>query len=119
MAIAAAAGYDFLVDAEPSVMLIGPKIVTIVIVVAVVLLAAGTASLASAIGVLAHKSWGRWLGIVAAVLGIVTGLVIVISGLGPQTDTASVVIGAAWATAHGLAMVGLAAGGRHFERARS
>jgi energy-coupling factor transporter transmembrane protein EcfT len=118
LALTAAAGYDLLVDAEPSIMLIGPEIVTIIIVIAVVLLAAGAASLASAIGVFAHKSWGRWLGVVSSTIGVVVGLLILVVGLLPPEDSATQVIGVVWAAAHGLAAAGLAVGGRHFQEQR-
>jgi protein-S-isoprenylcysteine O-methyltransferase Ste14 len=46
----------------------------IVVVVAVVVLIIGILQLLAAIGIWAHKGWGRWLGIIFGVLGTLFGL---------------------------------------------
>ena len=113
--VGASVGYDMLVETDPSVMLLGEGIVTALWVMAVILIVLGVIGIAGAIGIFLHKAWGRWLGVVSAVIGILIGLFVLLIGLTPPVDGPTQVAGLIWSGAHVAAVIGLAVGGRHFQ----
>ncbi|MDP8904313.1 MAG: hypothetical protein M3N29_03195 [Chloroflexota bacterium] len=68
----------------------------------------GLLKLLAALGVFLHKTWGRLLGIVLAILGLLITLAIVTAS--PDALTLGVLV------AYIVALVGLFAGGSHFRR---
>jgi hypothetical protein len=116
--IVASAGYDFLVEVEPTLAELGDSVVSVFLVMGLILVTLGATGLAAAIGVFAHKNWGRWLGVVSASIGVLIGLFIVLIGIIPPVDVASQVFGLVSTVANALAAVGLAAGARHFQQER-
>jgi hypothetical protein len=84
----------------------------------IIVIVLGALDVVSAIGVLLHKSWARWTAIVLGVLGTLLGLFVVWVATEPPLDAGMVIFGVIWVGAHVLAVIGMAAGGRHFEPAR-
>jgi hypothetical protein len=82
-----------------------------------VLIALGVVQLLCGAGVLAHKSWGRWLGFVVALLGLLVSLVAVSVGLALAGGlTPAVIVAVVLLVGYALIVLALLAGGRHFRR---
>lgn len=93
----------------------GAALGTILVVMAVVVLALGVLQMIAAIGVFTHKEWARWLGIALATLGLLLGLLAVFGSVGqPTADVVSWIILTVWVGGYVAAVAGLAAGGEHF-----
>ena len=77
----------------------------------------GVLQFISGAGVLAHKSWGRWLGFVLALLGLIAAVFAVSIGLAVAGGvTPPVIIGVVLLVGYALMLLALLAGGGHFRR---
>jgi hypothetical protein len=84
-------------------------------VVLVALLIAALAQVVAAIGVFAHRSWGRWLGLAISVPAIVAGTLAVIAALDASLRAQASAAGVFLAL-YALCFFGLVAGNSHFRR---
>jgi len=92
-------------------------------VVAVIILIIGILQVLAAIGIWAHKGWGRWLGIVWGVLGTLIGLAALGGSRTTTTingDTTSSNLGGALfiLVPYGFVLIAMIIGGGHFHRRR-
>lgn len=85
-----------------------------------VLIVLGALQVLSGVGVMAHKSWARWLGFVLALLGLLVTVFGVSIGLAVAGGfTLAVIIGVVLLVGYILIVVALLAGGSHFRRKTS
>jgi hypothetical protein len=111
------AGRELLELADPALGDFGPGFMTAIVVIAVIFIIVAVLHFVAGIGVLAHRTWARWLGIVIGVLGLVLGILAILGSVGDPTMAAGDwLVPVAWTVAYVLALVGLAGGGRQFER---
>jgi hypothetical protein len=76
----------------------------------------GVLELLFAIGVLAHRSWGRWLGMLMALLGVVASVLAVAVALALESSlTLPALEGLTLLVAYALTLLLLLAGGGHFK----
>lgn len=107
----------------------GDVIRSVITAASIVVLIVGILQLASAIGILRHRSWARILGIVISALLLALGIVGLLGSLGasataPSPEFASdasggIGSGLVGVVAYGFVLLALVLGGRHFERQRS
>jgi hypothetical protein len=82
-----------------------------------VLMVVGVIQLLASVGVFAHKSWGRWLGVLLSLLGVIVGIVAastafaLASGVSVGALVAVVIL-----LGYAFALIALLAGGSHFKR---
>ncbi len=82
-----------------------------------VLIVLGVLQILSGIGVMAHKSWARWLGFLLALLGLLVTVYAVSIGLAVAAGfTLAVIIGVVLLVGYVLIVVALLGGGSHFHR---
>ncbi len=86
-------------------------------VVGVVALAASLLQIVGAFGMLAHRTWGRAIGLVVGVLGLLFWGLSFVAALGAPADAGSSLgFTGAFVAGYGLTVVALAGGGAHFRR---
>ena len=84
-----------------------------------VILVTGILHLLSGIFVWAHRSWARYLGLVLGALGVLLGIVSIVSSTGStSSQQIGLVTGLVILVAYALVLVGLIMGGRHFRKER-
>ena len=116
MALVAAAGSAFIETLDPTWAEIGSAAATILAVMALLILAIGVFEMITAVGLFIHKSWARWAGIVISVIGILLGLLLVVTAYEPPADPGFGAFALAFTAAHAFTAAALGAGGEHFER---
>lgn len=87
--------------------------------VGIFLLVIGILQLISAVGIFGHKSWGRFLGIVVAILGVLLGLLFVSGSFSaPRTSGqgGGVIFSIVTLAGYAIALIGLIIGGDHFKQ---
>lgn len=111
-----AGGTALLEEIDPSLIGLGGAIATAIVVVFGILLVLGILHIVAAIGVFVHKSWARWTGVVLAVLGLMLGLLMLLGSTNAPTATSGdLIVVIVWLVAYGAALIGLVAGGEHFQ----
>lgn len=111
-----AGGTALLEEIDPSLIGLGGAIATAIVVVFGILLVFGILHIVAAIGVFVHKSWARWTGVVLAVLGLMLGLLMLLGSTNAPTATSGdLIVVIVWLVAYGAALIGLVAGGEHFQ----
>ena len=82
-----------------------------------ILIFLGALQLIAGAGVMAHKSWGRWLGFLLAVLGLIVSIFAFSIGYAIAGGfTLSVIIGVVFIVGYVLIVLALIGGGAHFRR---
>ena len=82
-----------------------------------ILMFLGALQLISGVGVMAHKSWGRWLGFLLALFGLIIGIFAFSIGYAIAGGfTVPVIIGVVFLVGYILIILALIAGGAHFRR---
>lgn len=77
----------------------------------------GVVQLTCGVGVMNHKSWGRWLGVLLAAIGLIVTVFTVSIALAIAGGfTVPVIIGVVLLVGYALIVVALIAGGSHFRR---
>jgi hypothetical protein len=114
--ILASAGSAFIQGVDPAWGEFGSAAATVLMFMAVVILAIGVIEIITGIGLFVHKSWARWIGIVISVIGILLGLFMVMVAYEPPADGGLAAFALVWAAAHAFTAAALGAGGVHFER---
>lgn len=112
----AAAGQEIFEEIDANLPMTASSFSAILMVIATVLLVFALVQIIGAIGVFAHKGWGRWIGIVAAVIGVLLGILMLLGQLQGPGDAGSFVVVGVWLVAYIAAAYGLATGGQHFTR---
>jgi hypothetical protein len=86
-------------------------------VVGLVTLLWGLFEMVGALGMFAHRGWGRAIGIVAGVLGLLLWGLSLLSALGSGAEAGSLAFTGILLAGYGLTVVALITGGEHFRRA--
>jgi len=82
-----------------------------------ILFVLGALQLLSGVGVMAHRSWGRWLGFLLALLGLIVSIFAVSIAFALAGGfTLPVIIGVVLLIGYVLIILALIAGGSHFRR---
>jgi len=82
-----------------------------------ILMFLGALQLIAGVGVMAHKSWGRWLGFLLALFGLIVGIFAFSIGYAIAGGfTVPVIIGVVFLIGYILIILALIAGGSHFRR---
>lgn len=95
----------------------GSAVAGLILLFAVIFFLIGILELAAGVGIFVHKRWGRWVGIVLAVIALIFGLFALIGAMsGPSVDGASSVISILWVAANGFIVAALAVADEHFRK---
>jgi hypothetical protein len=78
----------------------------------------GTLQLLTAVSVLAHRQWARYIGIALAALGTLVTVPALVDALRSAAQTTDLLIALAICGGYAFALFALVAGGRHFQRSR-
>jgi hypothetical protein len=88
-------------------------------VVAVVILIFGVLQILAAIGIWAHKGWGRWLGLIFGVLGTLLGLLAVATSRSGLSGSSNIGGALFVLVPYAFVLIAMIIGGAHFRRRTS
>lgn len=109
------AGAAFIEEIDPTFSGAGGAFAAFFVILFGFLLVFAVLHVAAAIGVFAHRSWARWVGIILALLGLLFGgLGLIGVAADPVTAGEGLIVFFIWLTAYGFSLAALAAGGEHF-----
>jgi hypothetical protein len=114
--VVGAGAASFIAAVDPIMADEAGEIGSVILIVGATLLIAGILVIIGAIGILAHKSWARWLGVVIGSIGLVIGFLLLIGTFAaPAGGGGDAIIAIIWLAAHGFVVAALAAAGDHFQ----
>ena len=88
---------------------------TVLSLLPAILILLGVLHLLASVGVFGHRAWGRWLGVLMAVLGLVMGIFGVSAGLAFGGVSLTTIVAIVLVVAYAYVVLALATGGRHFQ----
>lgn len=91
---------------------------TAIVVAGTLTLFVSVLGVTSGIGVFAHKSWARWMGVAVGAIGVVLGFLLLIGTFATSAvDTGGLVLSIIWLAVNGFVVVALAVASDHFQPA--